>query len=826
MSAGAIDPTFGTQGYAAVTGLNFFDNSATIAVDAAGRELIGTTTGFRYSGATITRLTHAGAVDTTFGTDGTITITAANDPGFMGGEGIGQIIALANGNLLASVAGGTVELTTQGNLVTAFGVGGEIAGAGDIAVQADGKIVAVVDTAGSPYLLERFNPNGSLDTTFGTGGAAKVIPTAAGASIAGTVIDSAGRAVVSVVQVSGSRSTSTDVPTSATTSVERFTTAGVPDATFGTAGVVTTATESDPDGVILSPGTVAIAPDGTLYQTVVYTPYNGTQFGDSNLALWAISPDGKHIAGGAVASYASVGQPEAAALAVGSDGKPIVAEADRVDRLLPINPATGEGPAFDPSFAASGSVVPPDPAPFFDGATLSYDAYTVTGLALDGGGNLLVGSDSASAESVSRILTAGPSSVVPVAATGTVIGTAGSYQNQGNTVAKAFDGNLNTFVDAAAASGSWAGLDLGTAAGAIVQIQYAPRAGWASRMVGGQFQVSSTADFSSDVHTIYTVTSTPVVGSLTTVAVGDAGGPYRYVRYLGPTGGYGNIAELKVLVAGPSVLTGTVIGTAGSYANQGNTIANAFDGNPNTFVDAATASGSWAGLDLGSARSVSQISFAPRAGWAARMVGGQFQASNTADFSSGVVTLYTVTTAPTVGQLTTVTVNAAAGVGFRYVRYIGPTGGYGNIAEADFFSGPPVTQAGTVIGTAGSYNNQGNTIANAVDGNLNTFFDGPDANGDYVGVDLGTAVAITSITVAPRAGFASRMVGGSIVASNELALTPGSSLGTTTIYTFTSAPPAGVLTTIALSNTTAYRYWYYVGPNGSYCNIAELAFDA
>lgn len=61
------------------------------------------------------------------------------------------------------------------------------------------------------------------------------------------------------------------------------------------------------------------------------------------------------------------------------------------------------------------------------------------------------------------------------------------------------------------------------------------------------------------------------------------------------------------------------------------------------------------------------------------MIGGQFQVSNTADFSSGVTTIYTITTAPVAGQFTTVQVNAS---GFRYIRY---TGGnqWVNIAEME-----------------------------------------------------------------------------------------------------------------------------------------------
>ncbi len=95
------------------------------------------------------------------------------------------------------------------------------------------------------------------------------------------------------------------------------------------------------------------------------------------------------------------------------------------------------------------------------------------------------------------------------------------------------------------------------------------------------------------------------------------------------------------------------------YQSNGNTIAMATDGNLTAYFDGPTANGNWVGLDLGAATSVSQIQYAPRAGWTSRIVGSIFQASNTADFSGGVVNLYTVTTAPAAGTLTTVRTPAA-----------------------------------------------------------------------------------------------------------------------------------------------------------------------
>ncbi len=139
--------------------------------------------------------------------------------------------------------------------------------------------------------------------------------------------------------------------------------------------------------------------------------------------------------------------------------------------------------------------------------------------------------------------------------------------------------------------------------------------------------------------------------------------------------------------AGSAKLTGTAIGTAGSYNNAGNTIAKALDGNVNTYFDAPSLNGGWVGLDLGVAEQVTQVQYVPRAGWASRMTGGFFQGSNTADFSSGDATLLTVPSAPAAGVFTVAPV-AVAGT-FRYVRYVAPAGGYGNIAEVEFDGNVP-----------------------------------------------------------------------------------------------------------------------------------------
>jgi hypothetical protein len=126
--------------------------------------------------------------------------------------------------------------------------------------------------------------------------------------------------------------------------------------------------------------------------------------------------------------------------------------------------------------------------------------------------------------------------------------------------------------------------------------------------------------------------------------------------------------------------TGTAIGTAGS---NGNTIAKATDGNLSTYFDSNTANGNWVGLDLGSSKSVSQLAFAPRSGDGSRMVGGKIQVSTSANFTTGVSTIYTIGSAPVSGSLTIV--NLASTATGRYFRYLSPNASHGDIAEFQLF---------------------------------------------------------------------------------------------------------------------------------------------
>jgi len=129
-------------------------------------------------------------------------------------------------------------------------------------------------------------------------------------------------------------------------------------------------------------------------------------------------------------------------------------------------------------------------------------------------------------------------------------------------------------------------------------------------------------------------------------------------------------------------LSGSAFGTSPPWA-AGNEYDKATDGNPGTFFDYANANGGYTGIDLGSgnASKISYLIFTPRSGFEDRMVGGEFQGSNTSE-TSGYATLHTVNTQPS----GTTVVFLDTGTAYQFLRYVGPNGSYCNIAEMEFFS--------------------------------------------------------------------------------------------------------------------------------------------
>ncbi len=141
---------------------------------------------------------------------------------------------------------------------------------------------------------------------------------------------------------------------------------------------------------------------------------------------------------------------------------------------------------------------------------------------------------------------------------------------------------------------------------------------------------------------------------------------------------------LPELPALTHVLTGEVIGTDGAFGNSKSTRAKVYDNDEKTHFDGPSSDGVWAGVDLGPSRvsRVTGIRYFPRESWPDRMVGGVFQGANRSDFSDALE-LARIAASPRPGGYTLLAVDCPKS--FRYLRYLSPKGGWGNVAEVRFF---------------------------------------------------------------------------------------------------------------------------------------------
>lgn len=127
-------------------------------------------------------------------------------------------------------------------------------------------------------------------------------------------------------------------------------------------------------------------------------------------------------------------------------------------------------------------------------------------------------------------------------------------------------------------------------------------------------------------------------------------------------------------------VTGAIIS---SPAAGGRGPERAFDGSLSTSFGATSAQGGWVGLDLGSPRRITEVRYAPRSGYAARMRGAVVQGANRPDFTDATI-LGHILAEPPGGALSSLVLTAPGA--YRYVRYLGAHGAYCDVAELEFFT--------------------------------------------------------------------------------------------------------------------------------------------
>jgi uncharacterized delta-60 repeat protein len=321
--AGALDTSFGAAGKAIVPIDASDDYAQAMAVQADGKIVVAgwghNALGYTFE---LTRLQRDGALDTTFGTQGKVMTKIGN------GTAEGHAVALqADGKIL--VAGSVDEspkgksfalarYNADGSLDGSFGTGGIVTTsfgsqsdeAFAIVVQPDGKIVlgghALSATRGLDFALARYNADGSLDGGFGSGG--KVLEPIRAGNLRDSIYALALQSIdgqTKIVAVGGEGDFE----------IARFDADGALDATFAAGGSITTVFGS----VIGAARAVMVGGDNKI--TVV-------GHSDHDWALLQLeangAADGSFGNGGRVLTPLSTNWDEAQAVIRQADGKIVV----------------------------------------------------------------------------------------------------------------------------------------------------------------------------------------------------------------------------------------------------------------------------------------------------------------------------------------------------------------------------------------------------------------------------------------------------------------------------------------------------------------------
>jgi uncharacterized delta-60 repeat protein len=381
---GTLDGSFGSGGIATLPANEWLGAFAASALQADGKIVVAIDASVNGSSNTnweLVRFNANGSLDTTFGGSGTGKVITA----FPGGYAIPWTIAIqpTDGKIVVVGSAGSgvavARYTTGGTLDTSFGTGGEvitpIGGSGSlheesaVAIDSLGRIIVggVVQGNSAVPALARYNPNGTLDTSFGVGGVQTVSlpPSFPSAATTGLGFQSTGSdAGKIVVSMSGS-----DL------ALTRLNPDGSLDGSFGSGGFYEESRMSNSVGLSIQPDDkLIIAGQGANVYVVTrvladgssYDPSFGsaglgqTNFGAAGENPEALAPDGKIVlAGSSDSNFATerfLGDPLATTTTLTSS----------------LNPSTyGQSVTFTATVTVSYSYdVATGTVSFYDGSTL------------------------------------------------------------------------------------------------------------------------------------------------------------------------------------------------------------------------------------------------------------------------------------------------------------------------------------------------------------------------------------------------------------------------------------------------------------------------
>jgi len=240
-----------------------------------------------------------GSLDTAFGGDGIVGYASAPVPVAMALQDDGKIVSVGGSGgltLMRLNSDGSLDTSFDGDGMVTTDLGSLHAAAGGVVIQPGGKIVVAggtdqVTSSQSDFVLARYLSSGVLDATFGGGGIVTTDPLGTGGIFEDVALDgdgkivavgrSAGAAALVRLNADGSLDTSFDgdgialgegaslavqpdrrIVTAATDGsdweVSRYNADGSPDTSFGTNGVVTT------NGTFTYATDVELQPDGRI----------------------------------------------------------------------------------------------------------------------------------------------------------------------------------------------------------------------------------------------------------------------------------------------------------------------------------------------------------------------------------------------------------------------------------------------------------------------------------------------------------------------------------------------------------------------------------
>jgi uncharacterized delta-60 repeat protein len=260
---GDLDTTFGGDGRVITNIGKGIDAPEDVAIQANGKIVaVGRASTPRGSVRfALARYRTNGSLDPTFGGDGLVFVDFAGRPNAAFGVAIqqdGKIVAVGDVQVSAGVQrfavarfdrDGTLDTTFGGNGKVTTGFTGGEDGARDVAIQADGRIVAVGTSDLGEFALARYDIDGKLDPTFDGDGRVTTALTATGFDAAnGVAIDADQRIVVAGTGGNGSFA------------LARYDSLGTLDATFDGDGKVRT----NFTGGVDTADAVAIQADGKI----------------------------------------------------------------------------------------------------------------------------------------------------------------------------------------------------------------------------------------------------------------------------------------------------------------------------------------------------------------------------------------------------------------------------------------------------------------------------------------------------------------------------------------------------------------------------------